>query len=200
MLPAQRVETTKVAVCVGDVQKLILCAPGMALNELHFILGAAFEVDAFSIAGLVSEEGVCSPVSLVCRAPSLFAQGLFALLLKPNATGEIREEPEVLEGVVDDDATSGLAAIASSTNLGALDVMTAMGALYQAADDNGHLNRYSFANVLDNAIHNTQTIPRDADVTEPLSALFDIIRQRTSIHAASQVPASCVRKLGAGRQ
>ena len=53
--------TTNVVVCVGELRKCILCAPGMAVNELRYVLGAAFEVDARLIAGSVSEEGVCSP-------------------------------------------------------------------------------------------------------------------------------------------
>ena len=48
---------------VADRQTKVMCAPGMAINELRFVLGSAFEVPAQHIAGLISEEGVCSPLS-----------------------------------------------------------------------------------------------------------------------------------------
>lgn len=195
--------TTNVVVCVGELRKCILCAPGMAVNELRYVLGAAFEVDARLIAGTVSEEGVCSPLSMLSRAPSAFGAGVFELLLKPGALGEVAEEREVVEPAPDggDEVSAGgepgLSQIADATSLGALDVTQAMSALYDAADNDGHLDRYSFVTVLDACLNQATDAVDDVDLKQPLSTLFDIIRTRTSIHAASQVPANCVRPIGA---
>ena len=37
--------TTNVVVSVGDARKCVTCAPGMLVNELRYVLGAAFDVD-----------------------------------------------------------------------------------------------------------------------------------------------------------
>ena len=100
--------TTNVVVSVGDARKCVTCAPGMLVNELRYVLGAAFDVDAKLIAGVVSEDGVCSPLSMLSRAPSAFGMGVFALLLKRGADGvdeqrEVVEEPSRAETAGDDD-------------------------------------------------------------------------------------------------
>eukprot|EP00629_Pelagomonadales_sp_RCC1024_P004150 CAMPEP_0119282992 /NCGR_PEP_ID=MMETSP1329-20130426/27663_1 /TAXON_ID=114041 /ORGANISM="Genus nov. species nov., Strain RCC1024" /LENGTH=87 /DNA_ID=CAMNT_0007283657 /DNA_START=102 /DNA_END=362 /DNA_ORIENTATION=+ len=85
---------TEVLVRVADRQAKIVCAPGMAINELRFVLGSAFEVDARHIAGLISEEGVCSPLSLLSKSPASFANRRYALLIKPEAfPASTRGEP-----------------------------------------------------------------------------------------------------------
>ena len=40
----------------------------MLVQELRYVLGSAFEIEAKHIAGLISEKGVCSPLSLVARS------------------------------------------------------------------------------------------------------------------------------------
>ena len=78
-------DAVSIRVRVGDRDHAVLCSSGMLVDELRYVLGSAFEVDAAHIAGLVSDAGVCSPLSLVARAPQAFASSTYTLLVKPEA-------------------------------------------------------------------------------------------------------------------
>ena len=54
-------DAVSIRVRVGDRDHAVLCSSGMLVDELRYVLGSAFEVDAAHIAGLVSDAGVCSP-------------------------------------------------------------------------------------------------------------------------------------------
>ena len=69
-------ERTIVTVHYGDTTKYVQCRPGMDVTEVRSVLKAAFGVDA---VGLQSAEGVLSPLSFLCAAPSSFV-GEFQLL------------------------------------------------------------------------------------------------------------------------
>ena len=48
-------DAVSIRVRVGDRDHAVLCSSGMLVDELRYVLGSAFEVDAAHIAGLVSD-------------------------------------------------------------------------------------------------------------------------------------------------
>ena len=175
-------DAVSIRVRVGDRDHAVLCSSGMLVDELRYVLGSAFEVDAAHIAGLVSDAGVCSPLSLVARAPQAFAAATYTLLVKPEAFTE-QQPPE------QPPQPTPLATIAGAANLNAVDVDDAMAILREQSDASGRLDKAAFVVGLEAALGDNQT-PRSRAA---LAALFDVVRSRTAIHAATRVPPDCVR-------
>lgn len=176
-------DAVPIRVRVGDRDHAVLCSGGMLVDELRYVLGSAFEVDAQQIAGLVSDEGVCSPLSLVARAPGAFASGAYTLLVKPEAFAEPAEAPP------QQPTPMPLATISGAANLNAVDVDEAMAILREQADKSGRLDKAAFVVGLETAMGDA----RPPQGRAALAALFDVIRSRTAIHAACRVPPDCVR-------
>ena len=176
-------DAVSIRVRVGDRDHAVLCSSGMLVDELRYVLGSAFEVDAAHIAGLVSDAGVCSPLSLVARAPQAFASSTYTLLVKPEAFTESSTEP------AQPPQPTPLATIAGAANLNAVDVDDAMAILREQSDASGRLDKAAFVVGLEAALGDNQT-PRSRAA---LAALFDVVRSRTAIHAATRVPPDCVR-------
>ena len=176
-------DAVSIRVRVGDRDHAVLCSSGMLVDELRYVLGSAFEVDAAHIAGLVSDAGVCSPLSLVARAPQAFASNTYTLLVKPEAFTESSTEP------AQPPQPTPLATIAGAANLNAVDVDDAMAILREQSDASGRLDKAAFVVGLEAALGDNQT-PRSRAA---LAALFDVVRSRTAIHAATRVPPDCVR-------
>ena len=82
-----------------------------------------------------------------------------------------------------------LAPIAGAANLNAVDVDDAMAILREQSDASGRLDKAAFVVGLEAALGDNQT-PRSRAA---LAALFDVVRSRTAIHAATRVPPDCVR-------
>ena len=74
-------------------------------------------------------------------------------------------------------------------NLNAVDVDDAMAILREQSDASGRLDKAAFVVGLEAALGDNQT-PRSRAA---LAALFDVVRSRTAIHAATRVPPDCVR-------
>ena len=175
-------DAVSIRVRVGDRDHAVLCSSGMLVDELRYVLWSAFEVDAAHIAGLVSDAGVCSPLSLVARAPQAFASNTYTLLVKPEAFTEQQPSEQPPQ-------PTPLATIAGAANLNAVDVDDAMAILREQSDASGRLDKAAFVVGLEAALGDDQT-PRSRAA---LAALFDVVRSRTAIHAATRVPPDCVR-------
>ena len=126
-------DAVSIRVRVGDRDHAVLCSSGMLVDELRYVLGSAFEVDAAHIAGLVSDAGVCSPLSLVARAPQAFAAATYTLLVKPEAFTEQQPSEQPPQ-------PTPLATIAGAANLNAVDVDDAMAILREQSDASGRLD------------------------------------------------------------
>ncbi len=181
-LTTMAADAVSIRVRVGDRDHAVLCSSGMLVDELRYVLGSAFEVDAAHIAGLVSDAGVCSPLSLVARAPQAFASNTYTLLVKPEAFTEQQPSEQPPQ-------PTPLATIAGAANLNAVDVDDAMAILREQSDASGRLDKAAFVVGLEAALGDNQT-PRSRAA---LAALFDVVRSRTAIHAATRVPPDCVR-------
>ena len=68
-----------------------------------------------------------------------------------------------------------------------------MDELYDSADDAGQLDRTAFVGTMEINLLRASGGEVDRDLRPALSALFDVIRSKTAIHAAAGVPPQCVR-------
>jgi len=75
-----------VAVQHGSRLVSVQCAAGMEVEEVRVVLASAFG-ESRRIVGVESAEGVCSPLSLLCGAPSAFESA--RLLVAASEFGEI---------------------------------------------------------------------------------------------------------------
>ena len=180
-------DAVSIRVRVGDRDHAVLCSSGMLVDELRYVLGSAFEVDAAHIAGLVSDAGVCSPLSLVARAPQAFASSTYTLLVKPEAFTEQQpsEQPQ---------QPTPLATIAGAANLNAVDGVDDAMAIQGSRASR---RRWAAASTssrpsscgLEAALGDNQ---RAAEPRGARGALRRRLgRSRTAIHAATRVPPAC---------
>lgn len=79
--------------------------------------------------------------------------------------------------------------------LSALEVEDAMRACYDRADDEGFIDRESLILALDSSLHAKSVLPPYVSACRPLGGLFDVIRNRLSIHTVTQVPSAAVRNV-----